>query len=161
MKTLLIMRHGKSSWKYSHLADHDRPLNSRGIRDSARIGEVIRSEGLTPDVILCSSAKRANQTAELVAENCRFSGNICLHRSLYHGDPQDYLELLVMQEENIIMVIGHNPGLEELLLEISETDEWLPTATIAQIVFTFNNWKDLEHDPQGRLIRLWRPREFH
>ena len=74
MKTLLILRHAKSSWQNNDLSDHDRPLNPRGQRDAPDVGKRLRNEGLIPDAVLSSTAKRARQTAEAVAEESGSAG---------------------------------------------------------------------------------------
>ena len=160
MKILLILRHGKSSWKHVELADHDRPLKKRGKRDALRMGDLILNEGLVPDVILCSTAKRAMDTAELVEEACGMVDRIQFHRSLYHGYSSDYCDLLKFQEDenDVVMVVGHNPGLEELLLELTGVDEWLPTAGLAQVEFDIETWRELNQYKQGHLVSLSFPR---
>ena len=69
MKSLLVMRHAKSSWKEVDLVDHDRPLNKRGMKDAPRMGKLLRKERLIPELILTSSARRARDTAEAAAED--------------------------------------------------------------------------------------------
>ena len=76
MKTLLILRHAKSSWNYTDLSDYDRPLNARGKQDAPRMGEHLREQGLIPDRILTSSAKRAKKTAIRVAKACGYTGKL-------------------------------------------------------------------------------------
>ena len=80
MKTLLLLRHAKSSWSDPTLPDHDRPLNKRGIHDAPRMGKLLRHEHLMPDLILSSTAVRAKKTAELVAKACKYKGEIALNR---------------------------------------------------------------------------------
>ena len=75
MKTLLLMRHAKSSWSEPGLADHDRPLNKRGKQAAPEMGKLLRKEGLVPDLILCSTARRSRQTAEAVAASLRLRGH--------------------------------------------------------------------------------------
>jgi len=75
MKTLLILRHAKSSWSHPGLSDHDRPLNKRGKRDAPRMGQLLREEGLLPDLIISSSAKRAKTTAERVSNESGYVGH--------------------------------------------------------------------------------------
>ena len=89
MKTLLIMRHAKSSWKEQDLPDHDRPLNKRGEKDAPRMGKLLKDEDLIPDLIMSSSAVRAKKTAELVVKTCKYKGKIVLNHSLYgvNGQP--------------------------------------------------------------------------
>jgi len=74
MKSLLILRHAKSSWKHPELTDHDRPLNKRGKRDAPRMGKILRSEHLIPEAIISSTAARAHVTAEAVAKASRYKG---------------------------------------------------------------------------------------
>jgi phosphohistidine phosphatase len=92
MKTLLVLRHAKSSWKNANLADFDRPLNKRGKRDAPRMGELLRREGIVPDLIISSSAERALTTAEAVALACGYDLEIQTTRQLYHAWPDDYIE---------------------------------------------------------------------
>jgi len=160
MKTVLILRHGKSSWKNENLSDHDRPLKKRGIRDAIRMGELIKEEEIVPDVILCSTAKRAKSTAELAAETIYFEENIQYCRTLYHGSSYNYYEKLASLENDlkIAMVVGHNPGLEELLLDLASVDEWMPTAALAQIELKINSWQELKIGFPGKLVGFWFPR---
>jgi phosphohistidine phosphatase len=92
MKSVLVLRHAKSSWKHPELADHDRPFNKRGKRDAPRMGELLRNEHLIPEVIISSTAIRARDTAEAVAKACGYKGQITLNRSLYADGPEAYLE---------------------------------------------------------------------
>jgi phosphohistidine phosphatase len=78
MKTLLVLRHAKSSWNDSALDDHERPLHERGLRDAPRMGALVREHGLRPDVVLSSDAVRARLTAEAVAEAARYAGEVLL-----------------------------------------------------------------------------------
>lgn len=162
MKTLLLMRHGKSSWKYDQYSDHDRPLAKRGRTDVPRMAMLIRDEDLVPDIILSSSAKRARETTELFIDASGFDGLAYYYRSIYHGDVGDYLELIqdIDNRYEIVMIVGHNPGMEELLSNLTEFMEWLPTSSIAQVSFTFKEWKSVGNDILGTLENLWRPREI-
>lgn len=162
MKTLLILRHAKSSWDNALLTDHERPLNLRGKEDAPRVGRLMREEDLVPDLILSSSAKRALSTAERAAEACDYEGEIVVRRALYHGAPEDYLEALneLGGAHGTILVVGHNPGMEELLALLTDEDEVMPTAALAQVALPVSSWHALSEDTQGRLENLWRPREL-
>jgi phosphohistidine phosphatase len=162
MKTLLILRHAKSSWKDLTLSDHDRPLKKRGKRDAPRMGELIYEQDLTPDMILSSTAKRARLTTQAVAQACRYEGEINFHRDLYHADSEMIINMLSdMADEFIrIMVVGHNPDLEELLEFLTGDYERLPTAALAQITLPIENWSELDEDTEGKLVNIWRPREL-
>src|SRR5215510_9473869 len=85
MKTLLLLRHAKSSWKDSDLDDHDRPLNQRGKRDAPRMGQLLKDEQLVPEFILCSSAKRCRKTAEHVIHESGYRGETRITGDLYEA----------------------------------------------------------------------------
>lgn len=161
MKTLLLLRHAKSSWKDEKLADHDRPLNKRGKRDAPRMGKLMHEENLVPDLILTSSAIRALSTAELAAEACSFDGEVQVSRDLYAAGPEAFIEELVVlpDEANVVLVVGHNPGMEELLETLTEEIQGLPTAALAQVELDIDQWADLE-EATGRLVNLWLPRNL-
>jgi phosphohistidine phosphatase len=160
MKTLLVLRHAKSSWRETELADHDRPLNKRGKRDAPRMGELLRAEGLLPDLILTSSAKRALTTAELVAEASGYDGEIQESRDLYAAGPDEFIEALCALPNgfNSVLVVGHNPGLEELLEVLTEEAPAMPTAALAQVDLDIDDWAALDEEVRGRLVNLWLPR---
>lgn len=162
MKTLLVLRHAKSSWADASLADHDRPLKKRGRRDAPRMGELIRDEGLTPDLIVSSTAKRARQTAAPVAEACGYEGEVQFTRDLYHADPEEIVQVLrpLPDEAERVLIVGHNPGLEDLVEALTDGYERMPTAALAQIELPIERWADLREDTEGELIALWLPREL-
>ncbi len=162
MKTLLILRHAKSSWDNAYLADHDRPLNARGKADAPRMGRLLAQEDLTPQVIYSSSAERALATAEAVALACGYEDALAVRRSLYHADPLDYLEVLQSAPETAqcVMVVGHNPGLEELVEALTGTAAQMPTAALAQVELPVAQWRDVNEETLGRLVQLWRPRDL-
>jgi phosphohistidine phosphatase len=162
MKTLLILRHAKSSWSNARLADYQRPLNERGKRDAPRMGRLLRDEELVPGLIVTSSAERALATAELVALNCDYEGEIMTTRALYHGDPEDYLGVLhdVGDPHERVMVVGHNPGIAELVAWLTDEQERMPTATLAQVALPLNRWLDLDGESEGELVNIWRPKEL-
>ncbi len=162
MKTLLILRHAKSSWKDPELPDHDRPLNKRGKQDAPQIGRLIRDRGLVPDLILCSTAKRARSTCELVVKECGFEGKIRYESELYTFDAQADLQILkhTADKHNIVMLVGHNPGLEELLHILTGENHTLSTAALAQVILTISNWSEIGKERHANLANLWRPKEL-
>lgn len=163
MKTLLLLRHAKSSWKDAELDDHDRPLNKRGKQDAPRMGRLLRDEDLLPDVILCSTAKRARKTIERVIEASGFSGPCELDAALYGATPADYLRVLAARADDQherVMLVGHNPGMEELLEGLIGSYESLPTAALAQVELDVPSWRELGERPRGKLVHVWRPKEL-
>lgn len=159
MKTLLILRHAKSSWSHPELSDHERPLNKRGKRDAPRIGELLRVEGLVPDVIMSSTARRAQETAERVIDASGFDGNMLLIPEFYHGNYETILELLreVPDNAECVMIIGHNPDLEEFIENLTDDYARLSTASLVKIEVPIQRWKELRETVTGRLIDVWHP----
>jgi len=162
MKTLLLMRHAKSSLKEGDLPDFERPLSKRGEKDAPRIGKLLKDKKLTPDLILSSTAQRASQTAELVAEKCKYKGEIVFVNDFYLGEPDAYLNTLRELDDdtsNLVLVIGHNPGLESLLQLLTGQVESLPTSAIAHLELPIRTWKALTTDIIADLKHLWLPRD--
>jgi len=162
MKTLLILRHAKSSWQTAEMADHDRPLNARGKRDAPRIGRLLREQGLQPDRILSSTAKRARKTGKKVVKGGGYDLAVEPLRELYLASPTTHIELLRQQasEHNCLLIIAHNPGLEELLAMLVGQDLALPTAALAQVGLPLEQWSQLSMETPGKLENLWVPREL-
>ena len=163
MKTLLVLRHAKSSWNDPALDDHERPLNERGRRDGPRMGELVREHRLTPDIIISSDAVRARRTAEAVAETAGYAGEILLDPLLYLASPPGILAVLrTVRETNAgtVMIVGHNPGLEELVAQLTGKEQDLPTAALGQIGLPIDRWRDLKVSTRGTLLGLWRPKEL-
>lgn len=162
MKTLLILRHAKSSWKEPGRPDHDRPLNARGKHDAPRMGRLLRDEGLVPDVIISSTARRARKTAAQAASECGYQGEIELTDDLYLAGPGTYLSVLRQLDDDFqrAMVVGHNPGLTALIETLTDEFEDFPTAALAHLVLPVKYWRDLRETTQGELVRIWRPKEL-
>ena len=162
MKSLLVMRHAKSSWDNQYLADHDRPLNERGKRDARRMGELLKQLDLLPDLIISSTAERARNTAERFVLAADYERDLRLTRNFYHADPEDYLQYLreLGVEFDCVMLIGHNPGMAELVYDLTGVDTRFTTANIAHITLPLGNWADLQESTQGELHHLWRPKEL-
>ncbi len=162
MKTLLLMRHAKSSWKQPDLQDFDRPLAKRGRKDVPRMAELLLKAELVPEVILASPALRAQLTAEMLAAQINRLDHVEYLHEFYMAEPQTYLEALKALPDTLerVMIIGHNPGLEGLLQILSGHVETLPTAAIAYISLPIKKWSELTEQSEGSLIELWRPKDL-
>ncbi len=163
MRTLLVLRHAKSSWKGAGLADHDRPLNKRGRHDAPRMGSLVKRLGLVPDRIVSSTAVRAWATAQEVANHAGYTGEILSDRLLYLAGPSTLVEVVRAAGADAgerVMLVGHNPGSQELVWRLTGKDEDFPTAALAQIELPIDDWTDLRLSPRGRLAGLWRPKEL-
>ncbi len=163
MKTLLILRHAKSSWNHEGLSDYERPLNKRGKQNAPQMGELIKREDIVPDLIITSSAERALTTAEHVAMNCDFEGDLKHTRRFYLAEPEEYIEVLSQEVDDAhacVMVVGHNPGMGELVAWLTREHHRFTTANLAQVELPIESWQDLTMGTRGRLVNLWRPKEL-
>lgn len=163
-KRLLIMRHAKSSWELGYNSDHQRPLNERGKRDAPRMAQFLVQQNCIPELIFCSTARRAVETAQLLIKGLgQFdSENWLLCDDLYHAPPRCYLDRLASLNNrplDCVMVVGHNPGLEQLVAQLSGRFEAMPTAAIAHFEFDIDHWDDIIGEP-GRIVDFWRPKEI-
>ena len=159
MKTLLLMRHAKSSWKHAEMPDHERPLNKRGNKDAPIMGSFIKDKELVPQKILCSTALRATETARIVQESSGFTGETVFLDSYYLAEPGAYLEALQTLPDEIerVMVIGHNPGLEGLCQILSGQIVPLTTGAVAHLVLSIDHWNELNMDGEGELVETFAP----
>ncbi len=113
---LYLLRHAKSSWDDEGLADHDRPLAPRGRRDAARVAQYVKDEGIQPALVLCSSAARARETLEPVKAALGGTLDVRVEDGLYGASAAELLARLraVAPEVASVLVVGHNPGMEDL-----------------------------------------------
>jgi len=162
MKTLLILRHAKSSRDDPGLDDHERPLNPRGLKDAPRMGQTLHEQGLLPDIVLSSTARRARHTAELAAETCGYKAEIHLRRDLYSFDAGPYLQALAELPDDIqsAMIVGHNPAMEEILAKLTGKVQPVPTAALVHIELPVQAWQELNGRVRGKLLHIWRPKEL-
>ncbi len=161
MKTLFLLRHAKSSWKKPELSDHERPLNKRGKKEAPKVGEYLHENDWVPDMIICSTARRAQDTAEAVAKTSGFNGKIEPYQDLYMSDPSAYLDILrcMPDEANRVLVVGHNPDIEDLLAVLTDVREHMATAALAVIDLPISSWNDFNEATDARLQKLWAPRD--
>ena len=165
MKTLSILRHAKSSWKDLGVPDHQRPLNKRGRHDAPLIGKLLRDQNITPDIIISSTAIRAETTAKLVAKACKYKGEIIFDKSVYNTEPIDILNLLSRCSDRYysILLVGHNPTVEEIIeLLTGSTEIIMSTCALAYLAITIDKWTDINKKQvaKAKLVRLWSPKEL-
>lgn len=152
-RVLLIMRHAKSSWEDPILADHDRPLKKRGKRDALKMGTFLLENHLNPDLVLCSTARRARQTARRTCGVLGISKNAVRQiQSLYGAGLMSLLEVLgdIPETARRVLLVGHNPGLEDLTrflggdqVIMPEDGKLLTTAALAHFEMP-ESWINLE-----------------
>ncbi|WP_044201695.1 histidine phosphatase family protein [Flammeovirga sp. OC4] len=146
MKRLILMRHGKSSWKNPIISDFDRPLNSRGKNDIVKISEILFEKSIKPELIISSPAKRTKVTAEKVAET--LSKKLHFEKDFYEAFYDEILEIINDFDDHIqdIMLVIHNPAITDLRNHFLPDDylENIPTSGVVAIEFeNANSWKNL------------------
>ena len=162
MKTLILMRHAKSSWKEPELTDHERPLNKRGEKDAPRMGRLLKEKKLLPDHIYSSTAVRARQTVAGVGDKGGYKHEVDYVDNLYMAEPSAIIDVLKGASDDFksILVVGHNPGMEGLVQILSRKVESLPTGAIARIALPIDHWQELTVTTEGKLKSVFRPREI-
>ncbi len=163
-KELILIRHGKSSWDSAATTDFERPLNERGVRDSRRLGGFVAEQGWEPRWVISSPALRASTTCDLVCDPLNVpSTRIWRDRRVYEAGLQT-LKNVIGETPDLpgrLFLIGHNPGLESLLLElcpdapVMDSGKLFTTANLARIGLP-GRWDDLSAGA-GRLLDLVRP----
>ena len=163
MRRLLILRHAKSSWADANVDDWERPLTDRGRRDAARVGELLRQQSLVPDTIITSDAVRAHSTAQIVADAAGYPHRLVLSSSLYHATPAAVIEVLNTVKNptaRSVMIVAHNPGLEDLVTQLTGDHVTLPTAALVNVELPVREWSELDLTASATMIDFWRPADL-
>jgi phosphohistidine phosphatase len=161
MKTLLLLRHAKSSWNDSGLQDFDRPLNGRGRKAAEAIGRFIRKQRVAPDLLLSSPALRARETIETIMKTAKLQSELRFDQRIYEAGPLRLLEVVSQIEEDrsTVLLVGHNPGMEELLQLLTGSTEHMATGTLAKINFKAASWSKVLEE-KGSLDWIVKPKEL-
>lgn len=171
MKILGIWRHAKSDWNDRSARDFDRPLNKRGLKGAGIMGVHIARQPLFWERIIASPAVRVAQTIELGAQAAGINPQVRWDRRIYLASSATLIDLLREQEGDpkTILMVGHNPGLEDLIFDLVPDDgssplrdiveEKFPTAAFARLELDIASWADLD-DGLARLVHLTRPRDL-
>jgi phosphohistidine phosphatase len=162
MKTLLLLRHAKTE-KDAPKGDAARALTERGKRDAATIARKIKELTGSPDVVVASDARRAQQTAEIVTAELDFEGPVTTEPTIYAAYPEDILRVVhkLPDKAASALLIGHNPGFEDLTVILAGLPSPYPhlaTAGVAFIEFDVDRWRDV-HEGKGRLSGIYSPKE--
>jgi phosphohistidine phosphatase len=161
LKTILLLRHGKSSWQDTTLHDFDRPLKKRGKRAAKKMGKEIRRRDLLPDFILASAAWRTRQTARRVAQAADYNGKITEETKLYGTDVRRHLEVLsgVDDTYNRVLLVGHNPDLEELVEHWTGQAVAMPTGALVGLRLEIDSWTAVP-EASGQVLFTVTPKEL-
>jgi phosphohistidine phosphatase len=161
MKRLFLLRHAKAENAVAGSTDLDRSLNERGEHEAQAIGAVIKRQNLSFDQVLCSTAVRARETAELVLAAAEVVANIRYDQRIYEAGPRQLLEVISELSENLnaVLLVGHNPGMEELLKMLTGRAEQMATCTLAKIFLAPGEWSEISDD-KGTLDSILRPKDL-
>ncbi len=161
MKKLFVLRHAKSSWDDFTLTDFERTLNERGLRTAPLMGEFMRKNNIVPDLILSSPAVRARETARLVKEAAKFTAEIKCEPKIYEASVGDLHEVIKTVDDGVknLLIVGHNPGLEGLVMSLAEDYQAMPTAALAEIDLQIESWSRVSFGG-GNLKNLFKPKEL-
>lgn len=161
------MRHAKSDWSHSDVSDHDRPLNARGRRDAPEMASWLEAHNAIPEVILASTAKRVSETIQRMVKHWKHEPLVIRSGSLYLASPQTILEHIRCEAIDTegrrprqLLVVGHNPGMEQLVSSLSGTDVAMPTAAVALFECQAIQADDDAAPRVERLIAIGRPKEL-
>ena len=143
-RILYLLRHAKSSWKDDSLKDFDRPLKGRGRDAAEQMGKRLASEQLQDAVLICSPAVRTRETAQIVLKHSRLRMDQRFDERIYEASLRDLLQVVseIPDDRQTAMMIGHNPGFEELLAFLTGEARRMPTCALAKIKLEAESWKD-------------------
>jgi phosphohistidine phosphatase len=164
---LYLLRHAKSSWTDADLADHDRPLAGRGRRAADAIADHMRAEAIAPELVLCSTARRARETYERI-EPALAAAPVRYEAGLYGASAMSLLERLrgLPDDVDSVLLVGHNPAIEELAVALArpsprrrDLEVKFPTGALATLTGPLPSWRGLDHD-SVELVAFVRPRDL-
>ena len=163
MKTLILIRHAKSSWSSPVLSDIERPLNERGKRDAPFMGSLLLNNQILPDVIYSSPAVRALSTAKIIAEKVKYlPSNIKIKSEIYEASVPELLKVISLfdDEYNNIMMFGHNPGFSYLANYLcNDFNNNMPTCSFVELNFDIDNWQNITAN-SGTLVNFEYPKKY-
>lgn len=152
MKQLIIVRHAKSDWSQLGKTiekDHDRPLNRRGLKNAPAMGAHLRHEGMKPDLILSSTAERAQSTAKLIANELEKAPDVTLEPKLYACTCEIWLQSIAAldDEHNCVMMVGHNPEISATTGVLTQMPIEMITCAVVSMKFDVKHWADVVKTP--------------
>jgi len=159
MKTLILVRHAKSSWEH-HFIDHERPLSLRGFKNAEMISNELKSQ-INPDLIVSSEAVRAKTTAEIFIKNLNFNfKKFNLNDDLYDFSGDSLIRVIKNCNDTVdeLMIFGHNNAITNFVNSYGDISiDNVPTCGVTIISFEIDRWKDLK---RGRTIKTLFPRDL-
>jgi phosphohistidine phosphatase len=161
MKTLLLLRHAKTNDAAAGEADFVRTLNERGRAEARAVGDFINERALSIDLVLCSSAARAKETAELVMTSAGHAPVVRYEQGMYEASSPQLFDLILNLDDDVdsVLLVGHNPGMEDLLHLLTDRVGQMATCTLAKVEIEATSWSDVA-EVSGRLDWIVRPQDL-
>lgn len=161
MKHLLLMRHAKSSWHPRYATDFERPLNKRGENDAPRVGAWLQEHHPLPEFILSSPAERARQTVTGFLEGSGCQAEVAWDQHIYAASTGTLMAVIreLPDVYERVMVVGHNPGFQNLASALCSRELQMPTAALACIELPVEAWQDVKQGI-GNLAWLIVPKQL-
>lgn len=162
MKTLYVLRHGQAAPEAEAATDHARELTARGRAEVSQSAQLVAASARFPTLVVSSTAARAKATAQIAVSRLPASTQLVLKDDLYLAEPASYLVALAQggDPHGAVMVVGHNPGLEALVYQLTERSEHLATASLVEIELQLAEWKELSASSRGigQVVAVFRAR---
>ncbi len=161
MKKLLILRHGKSEITGDTASDHERPLSSRGKKNCVEISGLMQKNDLFPELIITSTARRAVETSESIRDLINPEIEISTTNRLYLAPPEKHLREITKTNEEVetLLIVGHNPGVEDLINSFLIKEEKIQTCNLAAFYIDIKKWKDLSLKSKILKFKIYRPKD--
>lgn len=161
MKTLFLLRHAKSSWKDDSVPDFNRPLKRRGEREATVVGKYLKTTIEAPELVLCSTAVRTRDTVDLIMKATKWATEVRYDQRIYEASGLRLGEIIsqIDNDRRVALLVGHNPGLEELLLLLTSATETLPAATVAKVTLKTTKWSNAI-DKRATIEWVVKPRDI-
>jgi phosphohistidine phosphatase len=145
-RTLYILRHAKSSWENTALPDFDRPLNERGLGGARLVGNYLKSINAPVSLVVSSPARRTTETTRIVIESSGFDVPVKFDERIYEASLRHLLEVLsdIDDKEKAVLLVGHNPGMEQLVECLTLHEQSMPTAALAKVALNVGSWQGIK-----------------
>jgi len=158
MKNLFLLRHARAVSSGDGLRDFDRSLSDQGRKQAERVGKYLKEQNIGPDLVLSSTALRARETGELLLTAAGCISEVRYDQRIYEASRQQLLEVVSEIEDgkNEVLLVGHNPGIEELLRQLTGRFESMGTCTLAKIATGASQWAEAAAE-KGDLNWLFKP----
>lgn len=146
MKTLYLLRHAKSSWKDASLPDFERPLKGRGRDAAKQMGEFLASKKVTLSTLISSPSVRTRETIEILLRHAQLDVEPLFDQRIYEASLATLAQVVseIPAENKTAMLVGHNPGMEELLAFLTHESKHMPTCALARISLDGVSWKEID-----------------